>query len=46
VFVVTEMLCKFRISTSILKVLEMFLESYTKRPASLSNIFFIAVMTC
>jgi len=29
-----------------LKVLEMFLESYTTRFACLSNIFSVAVMTC
>jgi len=40
------MLCKIRLSIFVFKVLEMFLESYTKRSASQSNIFSTAVMTC
>ena len=35
-----------RLSISMLKVSGMFLRPYRKRPASLSDIFFIAVMTC
>ena len=44
-FVVSEMLCELRLSISALKVSEMFLRPYIKRPTSLSDIFFIAVMT-
>ena len=46
VYVVYEMLCKFRFPIFIFKISEMLLKPYMKRSASLSNIFSITVLTC
>jgi hypothetical protein len=46
VSVVNVMLCKLRLSISVLKISEMLLKYYIKRSTSLSNIFSITVLTC